>query len=710
MTTMNRAAAALLLVLMACGPVRAAGPQASPPLYDATAAPLDDLSRDLLASSGYEVRDDGKVWDKIADAPVTVDAMPELLSRLAGARRLKALLQLNIIFNRYDSDRHLSDDDREAVRGLVRGAWSVFGFDTRRDYRSYFTPQELEALDKIPPYQSPGVADMKDPESAPVTAVPVSAAPPAVSSAALTAAPPAVSSAAAAAVAAPAAAGAAVGAAVTEAAPAAAAGVGADGAAALAPLMAPPSLHRASPFAAAAPPSSAAPRAVPVAAVKFLPFTVPSGSTSTAVSPKAPDATVGEFKAWTPPTVSTSAAAAARAVTVSSAAPAAAAPVAKAAPPPLPPPPAKPLYFAAVSADEYQKFVADGPYSTESKEILKLIGQRAPDFCLPLLRRTVGNTVPQIVVDGRRTGSALRAAVVRDASDPDQPPIIALSPGPVLFEHRPGLFSSREIYVLPEAPDAWAELGIPAPPLIALSAEPPALAQQPGPWGPTRVYKDGSRRGTYSPQEQAGELLEQLLLIGLRRENFATSDYAARRWARTAKLLFWSRVNDDFGDAFLDPDRRAEFEAWLDHPGELDDVTSAVWASARGAVFDPRLGPPADERVFEEKARSSCVRTAIQDALVAVSRRRARSVGLLEQLIDADLVDPDVAKGTAKKAWIAEFQARRALTEHPPACPAFDPWRPEGLRKSALLLAEAARAESALRERRAESGGSRASR
>jgi hypothetical protein len=93
-----------------------------------------------------------------------------------------------------------------------------------------------------------------------------------------------------------------------------------------------------------------------------------------------------------------------------------------------------------------------------------------------------------------------------------------------------------------------------------------------------------------------------------------------------------------------------------------------------------------------------------------VSRRRARSVGLLEQLIDADLVDPDVAKGAAKKAWIAEFQARRALTEHPPACPAFDPWRPEGLRKSALLLAEAARAESALRERRAESGGSRASR
>ncbi|NNN07074.1 MAG: hypothetical protein HKL90_14355, partial [Elusimicrobia bacterium] len=159
---MTASTLALLLTLLPAGPARAADAP-SGPAYDANAAPLDALSHDLLSTGGYELRSDGKVWDDVADAPVSRDAMPDLLTRLAGARRLKALIQLDQIFNRYDSERHLSDDDRQAVRALVRDAWPVFGFSTRRDYRSYFTPQELEVLDKIPPYAAPSLGDMIDP-------------------------------------------------------------------------------------------------------------------------------------------------------------------------------------------------------------------------------------------------------------------------------------------------------------------------------------------------------------------------------------------------------------------------------------------------------------------------------------------------------------------------------------------------------------------
>ena len=34
--------------------------------YDAKAAPLDEFSRELLTSNSYDLREDGKIWDKIS--------------------------------------------------------------------------------------------------------------------------------------------------------------------------------------------------------------------------------------------------------------------------------------------------------------------------------------------------------------------------------------------------------------------------------------------------------------------------------------------------------------------------------------------------------------------------------------------------------------------------------------------------------------------
>ena len=112
--------ASLLVVLIAFSGILASAQSPTSEAYNARATPLDDVSRELLVETGYVIRDDGKVWDKIADNAVRLDEMSYLLSRLAGARRLKALLELNLILNRSEGEKRLTDAEREAVRKLLQ--------------------------------------------------------------------------------------------------------------------------------------------------------------------------------------------------------------------------------------------------------------------------------------------------------------------------------------------------------------------------------------------------------------------------------------------------------------------------------------------------------------------------------------------------------------------------------------------------------------
>jgi hypothetical protein len=697
--------AALLLaaVLSASGPARAA---TDPAAYDAKAAPLDDLSKELLTGNGYEIHDDGQVWDKIGEAPVMQTDMPYLLSRLASAKRLGALLAINNIITRYDAERNLTPEDREAVRVIVRQNWVVFGSVPRGDFRSYFSAEELEVLDQIPPrFEAMGAISMTDPAIESVTAAPppakaaaapsVTALPPAAAAVppSITALPPVAAPVPAPPPAAP-------------QAPAAVASVAAIAPAIVIPTLTPmmelPSLSRGSPFTPAA--AAAAPAAAPSAVIS--PVVPPSFKEEPAAPPTLPmivaapaapstasvvSSNLGSAKAWTPPAAYT-AAIAAQQLAVST----------HAAPPPVAAPVPEPPKAAVVGEAEYLTFVADGPYNKEGKGVLELIEKRAPDFCLPLLRRTVVGAVPQIVSDGTRTGAELRAGFTRDAANPLAPPLVALSPGPVFVEVKKSMFGSRDAVLLPESAQAWTELGVARPPLDALRENASPVSTQNGDWGAVRVYADGSRRGSYSTTEMAGELLEQLLLLGLAREGLDASAYAARHWARTARLMFYSRMKDEMQqDNFLDPDRRAELRGWLDQPDEADDLTAASWSGSRRRLLDPRRGPPGAALDFEARAREACVRSTLEDALAENSRRRAARVGELETLVDAGVLDGDGAKPAAQSATDAEEAARRRLLAAPPACPAADPARAEGLRKAVLLMAESTRAEHLMRERKA---------
>lgn len=352
----------------------------------------------------------------------------------------------------------------------------------------------------------------------------------------------------------------------------------------------------------------------------------------------------------------------------------------------------------ATQAD-YDAFIANGPYGHEGQALLKMIAEKAPEFCRAILRRTIVRGAPLIVIDGARAGSDRRAGFA--ASDPTHPgAVIALSAGPLLVERRSGMFS-KTLIALPEDPRAWAELGLAPPALDALKKGAVPSAQENGPWGALRIYEDRSRHGTYSPQEQAGELLERLLLLGLEREGFASSTYAARVWARAARLLFSARVADDYGnDSFLDPDRKLELRDWIERGDESDDLLVATWSSSRGNVLDPRRGGPESQARYERQARESCTRSLLADHLAEAARNLAARVRTIEALAEFGLISADAARASAQKAANEEGAARSALLASPPACDGRFGADENGLHRSTALLAEVSRAERAFRERK----------
>jgi hypothetical protein len=258
---------------------------------------------------------------------------------------------------------------------------------------------------------------------------------------------------------------------------------------------------------------------------------------------------------------------------------------------------------------------------------------------------------------------------------------------------------SRSLIALPEDPRAWAELSLTPLPLEAAHKDSVPTGRETGPWGEVKIYKDNSRRGAYSTQQQAAELLERLLILGLEREGYASSTYVARTWARSARLLFSARLAEEFGNnAFLDPDRRIELRDWTLRADEADDLLVAAWSSSRGNILDPRRGGPASQGAYESQARADCTRSLLADHLAETARTLAARVRTIEALNDSGLLSNDLARTAATKAEAEETAARKALLAAPPPCEGRFGAEEAGLRRSAALLAEVSRVERAFRE------------
>ncbi|MDD5629562.1 MAG: hypothetical protein PHU21_10895 [Elusimicrobia bacterium] len=645
-----------LLLVLCAGSLQAAP-------YNAKTEPLTEPQAQLLLQNKYQIREDGAVLAPADFQPVARADMPFVIQRLEGGQRLKALLQINIILNRSEGEKKLTLEERESIRKIVKDNWAVFNRKTRKNFRSYFTLQELELMDLVPlPKEVLAEPELKDQEApiVPTEEAPLPApapAAPAVSEipqapAGRTSLPPAPAAAPKPAVAAP----------VVVAAPTSGS--------------APAVIVPAAPVPAA--PAAAAPATAPAAAPKpavAAPAAAPQPATAPAPAP-----------APAPP-----------APAVVAPVPAVVAATAAAVPPPAPPPAAfvpgsgAELPLGEVTAAAFEKFLEEAPYGREVKALLRLISERA-SFARNRVLNDVMADLPRIVIDPDQAGDRTYSRLIVGA---DGSPAIALNDGVVLVE-KSRLFFGKTTAVLPRSAKVYSEAGLSVPALQALQAEAAPQRQESGPWGEASVYADGSRRASFTPEAQAGALLAELIRLDSRLRAWDASPYAVEFAARTAQWLFYDALASARGnDAFLDPPRRAAYRQWLAQPAAYHDMLILELSAGRNGTVDPRKVDLAAISEFDRGALRDCVPAAAAEAAYRdASARQARA---------ADL-DAYEASGlfSAESLAAARAAAAAAPAEPAPKSLCRPEWASEmaALPKSGAMLAEAVEAEKHLRQER----------
>ncbi len=565
----------------------------APPPYNIHESPLSNRQFGLLFKRGYTVKTDGTVWAPGAPEPISMGRMGYLIEELAGAERLKTLLTLRLILSRSDGEGNLKPQEREEIRKIVRDNWSLLSYDTRKDFRGYFTPAELETMNADsplpkPPHpvvledaEAPSPSRPAAPAGTPVP-VPIAAAPPLMIPLGVKAwdqgprspkgdSPPSP-----------------------------------QGAAALEPpaspaVPAPPAPAPPAPAAAPAPVDTVKPDPAATAATGSM-SALPAGMTP-AEPPAAPPA-----------------------------------------PAPAPPPalerreavhsqtPVTPTsLIPSMTPEDFERFVSQCPYSREVRALLRLLSQNAPEFARKRALSLIVGTLPPIVIDGSRMGWNLRAGLLpADAT----PPGVVLSPGPAFREFTRLLFISKETVLLPQSPEPYAELGVAAPAIEALTKGAAPTGQEASDWGELQRFEDASLRGSFSPQQQAGTLLWALVRLDLARRGEGQPPYLAELYSRTAQMMLYRRLEFDIGsDSFLDPETRAAYRQWLDQPGEYRDHLVHTLAAGRDGRIDPARAAAEDlERGLRERLSGCPASAAVHaEAELAAGREtlkaRAKALG-----------------------------------------------------------------------------------
>jgi len=541
-----------LIVFLAAPALRADNPPPANVPINAKIESLPDGDSLLLSQARYQVRTDGTVLDPSTGKPVSREELPFLIQRLQSNQRLKALLQLNLILNQSRGEKHLTPAERESIRKIVSENWRLFSHQTRKDFRGYFSLQELEAMNRIPlPQAAMTEPELQDhssssPEKADIESRPAESASRIVPAQAPAAAQlmPAV-------------------------------------------LVPAPLQQSAAPPAEISRPAAEPP---PLESLNARPEK-PAAPQLGVMLPWSPGRTITLPKPETPTpiesSVSTAAASAQTSPDISSA------PVARAsaepaalsestaaavsAPPPTPPAPAAPSPAARleppsrnVKPEEFENFLLAAPYGREAKSMLRLISAKAPDFARARVLNDVMSSLPQISVDSGRVNGRRHSRLIWEAGGPAS---VILNEGLILQERR-GLFLGSATQLLP---------------ISSVEPDSPPIKQERGPWGQTAFYKNGSRRAVFTLETQAGYLLADLVRLDARLRGWDESAYAVETAARAAQWLFYGALRQD---DFLDPETRLSYQQWLDQPAQYADHLILSLAASRSGTLDPLRKEP----------------------------------------------------------------------------------------------------------------------
>ncbi len=285
---------------------------------------------------------------------------------------------------------------------------------------------------------------------------------------------------------------------------------------------------------------------------------------------------------------------------------------------PTPLPPLKSYALPAlsvVSPADFEKFLLNAPYSQDPKGLLRLINSDAQEPFRSRALNIVMNLTPAIVIDSDQLGKeAHQKTFLKQNAEGRFEATVAINPNPILASKREFIFEDWKA-MLPVSSSAYQTMGVPVPSVKALdiSARPDKVES--GDWGTkTQIYSDGSERGNYSSFEMAGFLLHGLLDLEARIEGWSAFPYQEESYAYSAQMLLYAQIKDGAKTAdFLDPQMRALFEDWLNHPARFHDFIIHSLASGQNSLWDLRHIGASRRDYFIRKSYVACPKSLAKE-------------------------------------------------------------------------------------------------
>jgi len=593
---------------------------------------LTELESRLLEQAGYKPEPDGTLRSPDTSKPVGSTELFYVLEDLRSRQRLRALLEIRIIYTRYPAGAGMSNDDQKTLRRIARENWPLFNYKTRGELSGFFSGKEKEELDALLPKRrssiQPGehpVSVALIPESVPIPKdVPLQ----------------------------------------TLAGPLMPLGIQA-GASGLPDPPPPPEPVKPAPAAQGTPNAP-----IPELDVEQAPLPSDEELAEAALQALAPqEAAPLSAPAEGPPAP---AAAQAPGETAPSPAPGADPPLEALAPPAVPSPPlpvpapatipvgtepeaARPEFLAETAdpppapvqvsrpvepasqasrypefdADAFQGFLETAPYGREIRPLLKLIAEHAPETERRIALGALREKLPHIVADSVQAGDCSHSGW-SPVDGPGDRTRIALNDGAVLLRQK-SVFSKGRAFLLPDSPESYAKLGMKPPSGLAFSREAASEKESSGDWGRTRLYKDGGMRLRRSAESMAASLFSELLLLDARERGWGEGFYV-RLWAEAAGFRFLQAYEKGSGRSpVLERDFQASFLEWLERPEDhfdfmlqtLNPDTGAAAVLAEAGLSQGNAPPAAQGSVaLKVPEPASAAAEAWLEAEIAVRRAR----------------------------------------------------------------------------------------
>ena len=271
--------------------------------------------------------------------------------------------------------------------------------------------------------------------------------------------------------------------------------------------------------------------------------------------------------------------------------------------------------LSVVSPADFEKFLLSAPYSEDPKGLLRLINTDAQEPFRSRALNIVMNLTPAIVIDSDQMGKeAHQKTFLKQNAEGRFEATIAVNPNPILASKREFIFEDWKA-MLPVSSSAYQTMGVPVPSVQALDVSARPDKVESGDWGTkTQIYSDGSERGNYSSFEMAGFLLHGLLELEARIEGWSAFPYQEESYAYSAQMLLYAEIKDGAKTAdFLDPQLRALFEDWLNHPARFHDFIIHSLASGQNSLWDLRHIGASRRDYFIRKSYVSCPKSLAKE-------------------------------------------------------------------------------------------------